>query len=59
MLNWGLTIYPEFIDVMSLLAKACTVTPCYEGMCQLATDHAVVTINTICVRFNTRVTQKP
>jgi hypothetical protein len=57
--NWGLTIYPEFIDVMSLLAEACMVTRCYEGMCQLATDRAVVTINIICVRFNTGVTQKP
>ena len=59
MLNWGLTIYPAFIDATSLLAKACMVMQCYAGMSQLATGLAVVTINMICVRFNTGVTQKP
>jgi hypothetical protein len=59
MLNWGLTIYPEFIDVMSLLAKVCMVTRRYEGMSQLVTGRAVVAINIISVRFNTGVTQKP
>jgi hypothetical protein len=57
--NGGLTIYPEFIDVRSLLTYACTVTRCYEGMSQLATGSGVGTINIICVRFNTGVTQKP
>jgi hypothetical protein len=59
MLNWGLTIYPEFIDVMSLLTKVCMVMRCYAGMSQLATGRGVVTINIISVRFNTDVTQKP
>jgi len=59
MLNWGLTIYPEFIDLMSLLANVCMVTGCDAGISQLATGLAVVAINIICVRFNTGVTQKP
>ena len=59
MLNGGLTIYPEFIDVMSLLANVCMVTGCDAGISQLATGRGVVTINIICVRFNTGVTQKP
>jgi hypothetical protein len=59
MLNWALTIYPEFIDLMSLLANVCMVTGCDAGISQLATGRAVVAINIICVRFNTGVTQKP
>jgi hypothetical protein len=59
MLNWGLTIYPEFIDLMSLLANVCMVTGCDAGISQLATGRGVVTINIIRVRFNTGVTQKP
>lgn len=59
MLNWALTIYPEFIDVLGLLTDACMVTGRYPGMSQLATGRAVCTINRICVRFNTGVTQKP
>ena len=59
MLNWGLTIYPEFIDVMSLLVNLCMMTGCDAGISQLATGGAVVAINIICVRFNTGVTQKP
>jgi hypothetical protein len=54
-----LTIYPEFIDLMSLLANVCMVTGCDAGISQLATGRAVVAINIICVRFNTGVTQKP
>ncbi len=59
MLNWGLTIYSEFTDVMSLLAYPCMVMGCYGGMSQLATSPGVGTINIISVRFNTGVTQKP
>ena len=59
MLNWGLTIYSEFIDVMCLLGYTCMVTRCYPGMSQLASGRAVGTINIICVRFNPGVTQKP
>jgi len=40
MLNWGLTIYPEFIDAMSLLAGVCMVTRRYEGISQLAGGRA-------------------
>jgi hypothetical protein len=57
MLNGGLTIYSEFIDAMSLLAYACMVTGCYEGMSQLATASRAITVNMISVRFNTGVTQ--
>jgi hypothetical protein len=59
MLNWGLTIYPEFIDLMSLLANVRMVTGRDAGISQLATGCAAVAINIICVRFNTGVTQKP
>jgi hypothetical protein len=59
MLNWGLTIYPEFIDAMSLLAKVGTMTRRYEGISQLVTRRAAAAINIISVRFNTGVTQKP
>ena len=57
--NGGLTIYPEFIDVRSLLTYLCMVTRCYDGTSQLATGRGVGTVNIICVRFNTGVTQKP
>jgi hypothetical protein len=59
MLNGGLTIYPEFIDVRSLLTYACMATRSYGGMSQLTTGRGVGTVNIICVRFNTGVTQKP
>jgi hypothetical protein len=32
MLNWALTIYREFIDVLGLLTEACMVTGRYQGM---------------------------
>jgi hypothetical protein len=57
--NWGLTIYSEFIDVMSLLGYACMVMRCYRATSQLASGRAMCTINIICVRFNAGVTQKP
>jgi hypothetical protein len=41
MLNWGLTIYPEFIDVMSLLVNVCMVTGSDAGISQLADGRAV------------------
>jgi hypothetical protein len=59
MLNGALTIYPEFIDVLGLLTDTCMVTGRYPRTSQLATARAVCTINRICVRFNTGVTQKP
>ena len=59
MLNGGLTIYPEFIDVRSVLIYACMVMRCDEGTSQLATGRGVGTLNIICVRFNAGVTQKP
>lgn len=59
MLNGGLTIYAEFIDAMSLFGYAWMMTCCHQRMSQLATGQAVSTINIICVRFNTAVTQKP
>jgi hypothetical protein len=31
MLNWALTIYREFIDVLGLLTEACMVTGRYQG----------------------------
>jgi hypothetical protein len=58
MLNGGLTIYPEFIDAMSLLAYARMVTGCYVGMSQLASASRAITVNLISVRFNTGVTQR-
>ena len=59
MLNWALTIYREFIDVLGLLTDACMVTGRYQGMSQLATHRPVTAINIISVRFNTGVTQRP